>query len=66
MVLILFGGLTYNHLKTHGNSPACFGLDVAGAVLDPEGNENTEIDAALEDADDTTSDPVNYEHVGLV
>jgi hypothetical protein len=39
---------------------------VAGAVLDPEGDENTEIDAALEDADDTTSDPATYEHICLV
>jgi hypothetical protein len=58
--------LTYDHLETHGRSPACFGLDVAGAVLDPEGDENTEIDAALEDADDTTSDPATYEHICLV
>lgn len=55
-----FSGVTYDHLKTHGNSPACFGLDVAGAVLDPESDEDPEIDAALEDADDTASDSVIY------
>jgi hypothetical protein len=38
---------TYDHLKTHWNSPSCLAIDVTSSILNPESDKNSQIDSAL-------------------
>lgn len=51
------GEEAYNHLEAHWKSPCRRAVDVACSELNPKGNENTEINKTLENADDTTTNP---------
>ena len=51
------GCCAYQHLQSHWKPPRCVALDVAGAVLDPKGDQDTEVYETLKYAYDATADP---------